>query len=93
MVRKRQPVLHADGTVCREGTRRVPRAFRACCSAFDHRTLACVFDVRYEWWPRQKSWFVPIHDTAGGGGIAIAFCPHCGAKLKGSSKEGRWLEV
>jgi len=74
-------VRHSDGTVCPEGTRRVPRGFKACCESFAGHTTACYFDVRYEWWPRRKGWFIAIAKAAGGGGIAISFCPHCGARL------------
>ena len=84
---------HADGSRCPEGTQRVPRRFESCCAAFEARTRACTFDVRYEWWPEQRNWFVPIAESAGGGGIAIAHCPHCGAKLAGGKRSGRWMQV
>jgi hypothetical protein len=84
---------HTDGSICLEGTRRVPKPYTACCEAFDSRTVACTFDIRYEWWPKLKTWVVPISDASGGGGVAINHCPHCGMKLKGSKKEGRWLEI
>ena len=93
MKRKKNPQLHTDGTVCYEGTRRVPRPFKACCVEFNKHTLACVHDVRYEWWPKQKTWVIPIGELSGGGGVAISHCPHCGKKLKGSGKIGRWIEV
>jgi hypothetical protein len=89
----KEQLRHSDGTLCLEGTRRVPRAYRACCEAFDARTFTCVHDVRYEWWPGQKTWVIRISEQSGGGGIAMAYCPHCGAKLKGSGKSGRWLEI
>lgn len=84
---------HIDGTECPEGTRRVPRGYGACCAAFDARTRACYHDIRYEWWTSQRNWFVLIAPDAGGGGIAIAHCPHCGAALKGSRKTGRYADV
>jgi hypothetical protein len=73
--------LHPDGTACPEGTRRVPRGWSACCAFFEGHTRTCYFDIRYEWWSRNKSWFVIIAPEAGGGGIEISFCPHCGSKL------------
>jgi hypothetical protein len=84
---------HLDGSLCPEGTRRIHARFSACCEEFTHRTRACYFDIRYEWWPKLKNWFVVISDEAGGGGIAINFCPHCGRKLKGQKRSGRWYEV
>jgi hypothetical protein len=35
--------------------------------------LACYFDIRYEWWPKQKGWFNIISEAAGSGGIATSF--------------------
>ena len=84
---------HLDGSICPEGTRIVPRGFKACCEAFDWRTRACFFDIRYEWWSGQRNWFVLISPEGGGGGIAIAHCPHCGARLQGGAKQGRYLRV
>jgi len=71
----------------------LPARFRTCCAEFAQRTLACTFDVRYEWWSRQRNWFVTIADSAGGGGIAISHCPHCGKKLAGGKLRGRWMEI
>jgi len=31
----------------------------------------------------QQGWSTVIAPTGGGGGVAIAFCPQCGAKLNG----------
>ena len=94
MARPRPPVVtHLDGTPCPEGSRTVPRAYAACCATFDARTLACYHDIRYEWWSGQRNWFVCIAPDAGGGGVAIAHCPHCGATLKGSGKRGRDLRI
>ncbi len=73
---------HDDGTVCREGTKRVPPRFRACCEVFQAHTATCELDVRYEWWPKARRWFIAISDAAGGGGIEIEFCPHCGSRLQ-----------
>ena len=78
---------HQDGSPCPEGTRCVPRAFAACCEPFAQRTVACYLDIRYEWWPKRRNWFIVIAPTAGGGGIAIQFCPHCGAKLSGRPRK------
>ena len=77
---------HDDGTPCPEGTRCVPRGFKACCECFAGHTTACYFDIRYEWWPRRKSWFIIIAKVAGGGGVRMSFCPHCGAKLRPRSR-------
>src|SRR5258705_12386744 len=60
---------HDDGTVCREGTKRVPPRFRACCEVFRGHTTTCELDLRYEWWPKARRWFIAISDAAGGGGI------------------------
>ena len=57
------------------------------------RALACFFDIRSEWWSGQRHWFVLITPEAGGGGIAMAHVPHCGAKLGGGAKRGRCLRV
>jgi hypothetical protein len=78
--------LHAHGTHCAEGTRSVPRGFVACCERFNYATQACEFDIRFEWWPKAKSWFVRIPD-GGSGGLEIGFCPFCGAGLTSSQQE------
>ncbi len=94
MSRRKPPVArHIDGTPCPEGTASLPRGHVFCCEAFRQRTLACYFDVRYEWWPRQRGWFNVITPDAGGGGIALAFCPHCGTKLRGMRRTGRYYPV
>jgi hypothetical protein len=85
--------LHTDGTICLEGTQRLPRRFEACCPAFLQRTLACDLDIRYEWWSGQRSWFILISPAAGGGGIAISYCPHCGVRLQGARRTGRWMNI
>ena len=84
---------HLDGSLCPAGTQRLPARFSACCESFEQHTLDCTFDIRYEWWPKKRNWFVLIADSAGGGGIAIAHCPHCGAKLSGGKLSGRWMDV
>src|SRR4051812_22708633 len=76
---------HTDGSLCLEGTSRVPKGFHACCAAFAVHTKTCEFDIRYEWWPRPKGWYVVIAEAAGGGGVEIGFCPHCGAKLSSAT--------
>lgn len=74
--------FHDDGSPCVEGTQSVPTDFSACCAAFDARTSACLFDVRYEFWHKHDAWFIPLSEAVGGGGIPITFCPHCGTRLK-----------
>lgn len=83
--------LHTDGTICQEGTRKVPRNYIPCCEEFNQRTMACVFDIRYEWWSSIKRWVICIDDSAGGGGITISHCPHCGVLLTKdlNQKDGR----
>jgi hypothetical protein len=73
---------HADGTSCPEGTYKLPRGFSACCDTFSYHTRACYFDVRYEWWTKYRGWYIVIAEMAGGGGIKIEFCPHCGTSLE-----------
>jgi len=85
--------VHADGSICPEGTARVPRGKKICCEDFRVRTLACFFDIRYEWWPEYKGWFTLVIPSAGGGGIAMNFCPHCGQRLPGRRRAGRFLET
>jgi hypothetical protein len=77
---------HGDGTPCLEGIRRVPRGFEACCEVFENHTSSCTFDVRYEWWGRSRTWVTLIDASAGGGGVEIRFCPHCGASLSNLAK-------
>ncbi len=79
---------HADGTVCLEGTRSVPRNYSPCCEVFDYRTAACVYDIRYEWWPISHQWVIVIAEVAGGGGITVSYCPHCG-RLKPETRQRR----
>jgi hypothetical protein len=76
--------VHADGSRCREGTQKVPRDFRACCERFSAQTSACEFDVRFEWWPKRKSWVICIPD-GGESGLEISFCPYCGSDLANTS--------
>ena len=79
--------IHADGTECKEGTQQVPVGFVACCEAFQEQTFACDFDIRYEWYDEgDKTWVIAISESAGGGGISINFCPHCGANLERGSQ-------
>jgi hypothetical protein len=79
--RTTMPTKHADGTVCLEGTRSVPRSFAPCCEAFEGHLATCSFDVRYEWWSKARTWVIAIAESAGGGGITISYCPHCGSRL------------
>ena len=80
---------HADGTTCLEGTRRVPIGFRPCCPTFAAHTVTCAYDIRYEYWSKRKQWLIVISESAGGGGIAISFCPHCGSKLRREERRER----
>jgi hypothetical protein len=73
--------FHADGVPCLAGTRRTPEDFAPCCSDFAGHVDLCVSDVRYEWYAKQQLWAIAIGAEAGGGGVEIAFCPHCGTKL------------
>lgn len=93
MKKKKKRQLHTDGTVCLEGTRRVPKAFAPCCDQFKYRTTACDSDIRYEWWSKRKIWVTKISDIAGGGGVVMSYCPHCGRKLKGLKESGRVIEL
>jgi hypothetical protein len=79
--------------MCPEGAQRLPADGAICCNDFRERTLACFFDIRYEYWPAYAGWFVIISPDAGGGGVAINFCPHCGLKLEGDSHAGRYIEI
>jgi hypothetical protein len=72
---------HADGSPCLTGTKKVPPGFSACCAAFAGHVDTCAFDVRYEWWERPRYWVIVIAESAGGGGVKIQYCPHCGSKL------------
>jgi hypothetical protein len=83
---KTAPLKHSDGSLCPEGTQSLPSRFKACCSEFTARTSACDVDIRYEWWPRYRGWYILISPSAGGGGIEIKFCPHCGAELRRRKK-------
>lgn len=87
---------HTDGTICLEGTRTVPDGHTPCCAAFDRGTLACVYDIRYEWQREPGRWMIAIAEVAGGGGITIRFCPHCGTDLADVTRgvlAGRKLEA
>jgi len=72
--------LHDDGTPCLEGTRQVPRGFQPCCDRFGASTTACVFDIRFEWWPKTKQWVIRIAD-GGSSGLKMSFCPYCGTAM------------
>ncbi len=84
---------HSDGSVCPEGTRRLPAKFRACCEMFEAHTAACYYDVRYEWWASRRGWFIVIPELAGGGGVAINYCPHCSSRLAGRLHSGRSIDL
>ena len=74
---------HSDGSECREGTQTVPLEFVACCDVFEQQTFACEYDIRYEWRSDLEPpvWVIAIAESAGGGGIEMDFCPHCGTRL------------
>jgi len=84
MTRKQR--RHADGTRCHEGTRLVPNGFSPCCPVFAAHVDTCHFDVRYEWWSEARLWVTAISESAGGGGVAISFCPHCGRRLRPATR-------
>jgi hypothetical protein len=42
--------------------------------------MACVFDIRFEWWPKTKQWVIRIAD-GGSSGLKMSFCPYCGTAL------------
>ncbi len=84
---------HIDGSDCPEGTQRLPPSGALCCETFRARTFACYFDIRYEWWPEPAGWYVIIAPDAGGGGVAINHCPHCGVRLDGEPREGRYFDL
>jgi hypothetical protein len=84
--RGERPRRHTDGSVCLEGTKSVPEGYAPCCESFDYRTTRCAYDIRFEYWKERDIWVIPIVDSAGGGGIEISYCPHCGAQLSKSSK-------
>jgi hypothetical protein len=72
--------LHPDGTICPEGTQIVPDNYQPCCEEFGARTVMCYHDIRYEYWD-NRVWHIVIAPSVGGGGIAMLYCPHCGAAL------------
>lgn len=88
-----EPSTHLDGSLCPEGTAQLPANRVLCCREFEARTTACYYDVRYEWQRRRRNWVIAIPPDAGGGGVAITHCPHCGAKLAGRNRKGRWLDI
>ena len=73
--------VHADGTECLEGTRRVPDAWQPCCEVFAGHVDTCAHDLRYEFWEGTSRWYIATAESAGGGGIEIGWCPHCGQRL------------
>lgn len=72
---------HPNGTFCLEGTTSLPLDFQPCCTVFAGHTSTCVHDLRYEWWPKSRQWVIAVAEAAGGGGVVINYCPHCGAPL------------
>jgi hypothetical protein len=83
---------HPGGEPCLAGKRKVPRGFAACCARFDRATQACAFDIRFEWWPRSKSWVVRIAD-GGSSGIEFSFCPYCGVNLNRAAAGKRLIDT
>lgn len=63
----------------------MPNDFSACCEAFEAQTNSCYYDIRYEWDSEGNEWCIAIPESAGGGGILISYCPHCGACLNSSA--------
>lgn len=59
----------------------MPRKHVPCCEIFAGHLDTCEFDVRYEWRSKSKQWVIAIAESAGGGGLTMNFCPHCGKKL------------
>jgi len=84
---------HLDGTPCLKGLQDIPENYNPCCEDFDDRTYVCIHDIRYEWWPERQGWFIPIHASAGSGGIAMGYCPHCGHKLVSQYSGGRYISL
>ena len=80
-VKDAHAIRHPDGTLCLEGTTSLPPDFQPCCAVFAAHTATCAYDLRYEWRPKSRQWVIAIAEAAGGGGIVIAHCPHCGAPL------------
>lgn len=80
------PGRHADGSVCPEGTKAVPPGWVPCCETFEGHTIACYHDIRYEW-SAQHGWITAIAPDAGGGGIEMGFCPHCGMRLRSPNEQ------
>ncbi len=73
---------HPSGTKCPQGTSKVPDNFVPCCAFFESHTKNCYYDIRFEWWTNLAGgWVIVISPDAGGGGIAINYCPSCGRKL------------
>jgi len=72
---------HLDGSPCYQGIQQCPPEGGPCCETFEDHTVACTYDIRYEWWASKGFWVIPIASSAGGGGIKISFCPHCGKAL------------
>jgi hypothetical protein len=87
---------HIDGSVCLEGVRSsIPRGYKVCCEVFERCLFACVYDIRFEWWPKSKIWVIRVAD-GGSSGLVMNFCPYCGAALPKSGRrfrEGRVIEV
>jgi hypothetical protein len=77
---------HADGTLCPEGIALLPSRFRSCCEFFESHTRACYFDLRFEWWSKARGWFIAVVPQAGGGGVAIHYCPNCGSALTAQAR-------
>lgn len=81
--------VYPDGTVCLEGTKSVPKSYAPCCKVFHEHTRTCVYDIRYEWWPKSNHWVIAIVESAGGGGITMSYCLHCGARLMPQRQQRR----
>lgn len=81
---------HSDGSPCLDGVVAVPPGYTPCCPVFEQHTRLCVYDVRYQW-SASTGWVIAIAESAGGGGVQIAFCPHCGTELGSGASMRSWL--
>src|SRR5688572_7162957 len=81
-MKKKGSSLHTDGSPCLEGVPSAPAGYVACCDTFAGHLGICAHDLRYDWWSQERCWVVAVAEGAGGGGIVITFCPHCGGRLK-----------
>jgi hypothetical protein len=95
-VKAKRMARHPDGSVCLEGMRSpLPKDYQPCCAQFEDHLWACIYEIRYEWWPRSRVWIIRVAD-GGSSGIVINFCPHCGTPLPTIAPKhrlGRIIEI